>query len=184
MTIASTTILGELLAAMHRQEAAHALEQQADDDVVAQDDVVKRALAARVRELRADAAKMFAERNGWRGGPDIKPFSRSAISDPPTRPVGWLTWADMRPPWQVPWDHCLYLRSATREKGKQAAPAAIVVQPYAPNQISVPDGMRLHVPPHAEASIWFPGRASFFVFTRAGHAEVNWLPEQIVGISQ
>jgi hypothetical protein len=51
----STTILREILAAMRRQDAARK-----------QRDVVRRACAARVRELQATAVRMFAGLNGWR----------------------------------------------------------------------------------------------------------------------
>jgi hypothetical protein len=108
------------------------------------------------RELQQRAITQFARLNGFRLGSRRRyPFEQHKICDHTINLTGALI--------GQPYGH--------RDDWKQVGEA-----------IAAEYGLALSVPPHPLASIHFPGFCAFLVFTKPG-IEVQWLPEQIVGIA-
>jgi hypothetical protein len=133
----------------------------------------------------AAIARLFGERNGWTScrwfAPDRIGKTARAYS------WNWERVPSLCTPGAILLDHDLYYRDAAPGRGRIRA--AIVGQPYLSAQrdadachLAQKFGLMLHIPPVPTASIWNPGWCVFWVFTAPG-VEVQWLPEQMSGIT-
>jgi hypothetical protein len=139
-------------------------------------DVIKqRILSRQTEELQTQAAKAFAELNGWRFTERM--FSIKTLIRGGTHPTrGEWPW-ELYPPQVL--DHPVYFR----EIPQPYRPVAIVGQPYS---ISVEEstklarslGLDLYAPPDPTASWWYPGWTKFFCLVRPG-VDVRFLPDQL-----
>ena len=130
--------------------------------------------------LRRCAATQFAELNGWhltRRGFTEATLARGGCHD------GAYDYGRMPGPHEL-FDHCVYFREPRRPfRG-----IAIVTQPYGrtletAREIAASLGLIVHAPPILTASWWLPGSTRFFVVTRPGVTQVQFLPDQIGGRS-
>src|SRR5262249_51092861 len=174
----SSNALDEILDAMRTYNRAHA----AAPDALARDRI-SRAFGCAHEQRKQALARAFAARNGWELSKRV-----FAPEDIGTR----------RHDWRAAIAHALYFRGiGTR------CNAAVVLQPYvtrvgghydvgggvgasrhwnefvAELQASyAARGLRVHTPPNARASFWFPGWTAFIVITKPD-VVVHWLPEQL-----
>jgi len=133
-----------------------------------------RELERREDELEAQAAKAFADRNGWRVSRRfmLETLIKGRVRD------GWkLENASI---WQRDlFDHPEFFR----ENQRPYRAVAIVGQPYSHVKIETARerarelGLDLYVPPKVNASWHYPNHTRFFCITRPGTA-VQFLPEQ------
>jgi hypothetical protein len=143
--------------------------------------VAKQAQSAAERRGR----EAFAELNGWR-------LKSGDVND-----IAWMIPRELRPDFPFGlimagevlgevYDHSFACRATTRPWKM----TALVCQPYEyghePPDKMIPlararaeqFGMACHIPPNRFASIYYPGKCLFLVFTKPG-TEVKWLPEQL-----
>jgi hypothetical protein len=134
-----------------------------------------RELERRKDELGAQAAKAFADLNGWRVSRRfmLETLIKGRVRD------GWkLENASI---WKRDlFDHPEFFRANQRPRHA----VAIVGQPYShvevetAHQLAGELGLELHVPPKVNASWHYPNQTHFFCITRPGTA-VQFLPEQM-----
>jgi hypothetical protein len=131
-------------------------------------------------ELSQRAAITFGQLNGWRTGPNVRSFKLEYIGRASSRASLALLEGGLI-------DHPIYYACDGRC-------AALVCQPYAHSsyglmaaeakRLARQHELALHIPPHPLASLWFPNRTAFFVFTARDHKIIQWLPEQIDGFGE
>lgn len=167
MTDTNVTIISKICMAMNEQRKADRLLAIQQQD--------------RLHAIQQQAAHAFAELNGWRTGPKVKPFEPQDLHHEvhQRRNAVWRR----REFWENGvLDHPLYFRDIH-------GPAAIVTQPYShigpqsAQHDAAHYGLRLHVPPQPLMSFHYPGSCAFYVFTKPDHYTVQWLPEQIAGLN-
>jgi hypothetical protein len=130
-------------------------------------------------QRRVEAYRAFGALNGWQTMPDyyfqpeyLGRSGRGAYSQP--------RWAD----------HAVYYKAPRRDGKRGLMNVAIVGQPYGFNSFIAEElaelvgrGLKVTVPPHPFASIWYP-RATIFLVVTLPETKVWWLPEQEIAVPE